>query len=132
MASGDDRQEISAAAEALARQRGYHIDVYDWLAEKDPEFEKLRLEYISHLYTPSNPTLPVKYRELIVSILLAFRGLPSTKMHLRRALNEGATMQELIEAFETASLPGGLPVMSFGLKQLIELESEMAGSGSEG
>ena len=125
MSDTQSARPMSEAAEALANKRGYHIDVYDWLAEKDPEFEKLRLEYVAHLYTPETATLPVKYRELIVSVVLAFRGLPSTKMHLRRALQEGATMQELIEAFETASLPGGLPLMSFGLKQLMELEAEM-------
>ena len=124
MSETQGARPMSEAAEALAKQRGYHIDVYDWLAEKDPAFEKLRLEYVSHLYTPDNATLPVKYRELIVGIVLAFRGLPSTKMHLRRAMQEGATMQEMIEAFETASLPGGLPLMSFGLKQLMELEAE--------
>jgi alkylhydroperoxidase/carboxymuconolactone decarboxylase family protein YurZ len=109
---------------ALARERGYHFPTFEWLAEKDPEFEQARIDYVRMTYTRPNNVLPVHYKELIASAILAFRGYPSTKLHLERALREGASVREVLEAMEVASVPGGQAVLHFAVDQLIEIEQE--------
>jgi alkylhydroperoxidase/carboxymuconolactone decarboxylase family protein YurZ len=66
----------------------------------------------------------VKYKELVASAILAFRGYPSLKLHLARALREGATLREVLEAMEVASVPGGMASLHFAVDALIELEQE--------
>lgn len=107
-----------------AGERGYHFSTFEWLAARDPEFEKARLPLVEATYLRQDPALPVKYKELIAATILAFRGYPSVGKHLKRALEAGASVQEVIEALEIASIPGGMPTLHFGIDQLIELECE--------
>ena len=72
----------------------------------------------------------MKYRELVEAVILGFKGYPSLGLHVRRALREGATMQEVLEAFEVATVPGGMPVLHYALPFLIEIEKEQAAKGS--
>ena len=118
--------EVLAAMRAKATKRGYASEEFEWLARHDPAHEMARLEYNKLIFTPENPAFPVKYREIILAVVLAFRGYPSVGMHLRRALREGATVQEIIEAFETAAIPGGAPMLHQAVKCLIEIEKEAA------
>lgn len=124
--------ETASAAEVLRRQRelnaqrGYGFSQWEWLAEKDPAFEQARLGFATAVFTPENPALPVKYRELIEAVVLAFRGYPTVGEHVRRALREGATFQEAVEAFEVATVPGGMPVLHFALPYLIEIDKELS------
>lgn len=130
--SGSDRTSVSVdeALEAQRKQterRGYGWNVWDWVARKDPEYAQARINYTNNIYLRENPALPIKYRELIASVVLAVRGYDTVGTHLRRALREGATMQECIEAFETATVPGGMPVLHFALPFLIEIDEELSG-----
>jgi alkylhydroperoxidase/carboxymuconolactone decarboxylase family protein YurZ len=122
--SGATAEEVEQLLREQAQKRGYSFTEFAWLARKDPEFEKARVNYSAMVYTRQNPALPVKYREIIASIVLSFRGYPSVESHLRRALREGATMQEIIEAFEVATVPGGMPVLHFALPYLIKIDQE--------
>jgi alkylhydroperoxidase/carboxymuconolactone decarboxylase family protein YurZ len=115
---------IAAEHEALARERGYHFPTFEWLGQKDPEFEQARLDYVRMTYTRPGNELPVRYKELIASAILAFRGYPSLKLHLARALREGATVREVLEAMEVASVPGGMALLHFAVDALIEIERE--------
>jgi alkylhydroperoxidase/carboxymuconolactone decarboxylase family protein YurZ len=125
-----EKQPITGAevlrrqADAAAR-RGWGFPEWPWLAEKDPEFEAAHIDYEELIFTRKNPALPVKYRELIDSVILAFRHYPTVGDHLRRAIREGATLQEAIEAFEVATIPGGMPVLHFALPFLIEIDKEI-------
>ena len=58
--------------------------------------------------------------------MLAFRGYPTIDIHLRRALAEGATMLELIEAMQVAAVPGGSPTLHFALTHLKAIADEGA------
>ena len=107
-----------------ADQRGYHFSSFEWLAARDPEFEKVRLGMVEATYLRKNPAVPVKYKELLAAAILAYRGYPSVGKHLKRALQEGATVQEAIEVFELAAIPGGMPPLHFGIDKLVELEQE--------
>jgi alkylhydroperoxidase/carboxymuconolactone decarboxylase family protein YurZ len=110
-----------------AAERGYHFSTFEWLAARDPEFEKVRLPLVEETYLRKNPALPVKYKELIAATILAFRGYPSVGKHFKRALEAGATVQEVIEALEIACIPGGMPTLHLGIDHLIELEREHPG-----
>lgn len=106
------------------RQRGYHFSILEWLAEMDPDFESVRLSMVEATYLRKDGALDPKYRELIVSAVLAFRGYPSVYKHLHRAMVEGASLREVLEALEMASVPGGMPVLHFGLSQLDEARKQ--------
>lgn len=107
-----------------AAKRGYHFSSFEWLAARDPDFENVRLPLVEMTYLRKNPAVPVKYKELIAAAILAYRGYSSVGKHLKRAMQEGATVQEVIEVLEMASVPGGMPTLHFGIDCLIELERE--------
>jgi alkylhydroperoxidase/carboxymuconolactone decarboxylase family protein YurZ len=65
----------------------------------------------------------VKHREMIIIGILAFRGRQDGVVaHMRRAIEHGATKRELLEAIQSAAVPGGGPTLSSGLQALMELE----------
>ncbi|MND00666.1 hypothetical protein D3C83_193640 [compost metagenome] len=45
--------------------------------------------------------------------------------HLRRAVREGASVMELVEAMEVAAMPGGFPVLHYALPFLMKLDEEI-------
>jgi alkylhydroperoxidase/carboxymuconolactone decarboxylase family protein YurZ len=120
----DPGATIAGEHRALAEERGYHFPTFEWLGRKDPEFERARLDYVRMTYTRPGNELPVRYKELVASAILAFRGYPSLKLHLERALREGATVREVLEAMEVASVPGGMALLHFAVDALIEIEQE--------
>ena len=107
-----------------ARQRGYGFSAFEWLAAHDPEFERARLPLVETTYLRKNPAVPVKYKELLAAAILAYRGYDSVGHHIKRAMEAGATLQEVLEVFEIACIPGGMPTLHFGIDKLIELERE--------
>lgn len=113
---------VAARFERIQKDRGYNFDTFKWLAAHDPEFENARLAAVELTYTRKDSPLPVKYRELIAAALLSFRMYHSARVHLERALREGASVTEVIHALEMASIPGGQATLHFGLDQLIALE----------
>lgn len=116
--------EVAEEYRQLAEIRGYHFPKYEWLGRFDPAFERTRMQYIRMTYTREDGVLPVKYKELIAALILAYRLYPSTGVHFARALREGATVREIVEALELASIPGGQPLLLFGIEHLMALEVE--------
>lgn len=117
-------EDISAEHRALARERGYDFPTFRWLGIQDPEFERARIAYVRMTYQRPGNELPTATKELIASAILAFRGYPSLKHHLARALREGATVRQVLEAMEVASVPGGMATLHFAVDTLIEVERE--------
>src|ERR671918_1181554 len=122
--SADVAPELAEQYRQLAADRGYHFSTFEWLAAKDRHFDQARLAMLRMTYTRQDGALPTKYRELIASAVLAFKGYPSLKLHLGRALQEGATVAEVVQAMEMASIPGGMATLHFAVDQLISLEQE--------
>jgi alkylhydroperoxidase/carboxymuconolactone decarboxylase family protein YurZ len=116
--------EVAEEYRQLAEIRGYHFPNYEWLGRFDPAFERTRMQYIRMTYTREDGALPVKYRELIAALILAYRLYPSTGAHFARALREGLTVREIVEALELASIPGGQPLLLFGIDHLVALEAQ--------
>lgn len=119
-----DQPSLKDTQRALAAERGYHFPTFEWLGNNDPEYEQARLDFVRMNYTRPGAEMPVRYRELVASAILAFRGYSSLKLHLGRAMREGASLREVLEAMEVASVPGGMATLHYAIDQLIELEQE--------
>jgi alkylhydroperoxidase/carboxymuconolactone decarboxylase family protein YurZ len=60
---------------------------------------------------------------MVIIGILAFRGRQEGIVaHMRRAIQHGATKRELLEAIQSAAVPGGGPTLSAGVIALMELE----------
>ena len=60
---------------------------------------------------------------MIIIGILAFRGRQEGVVaHMRRAVQHGATKRELLEAMQSAAVPGGGPTFSTGVQALMELD----------
>jgi len=99
---------------------------WEWAARQDPDFAQLWAAFSNYMWSEQTPrALSAKFRELIAIVVLAMRGFHWTLVpHMRRAMRLGASKQEILEALETAVIPGGAPVMHLGLYALMELEKE--------
>ena len=101
----------------------------DWAAQLDPAYAAARAE-VRRLSVGADGTLSVKVKELIVLGILASRGLQyGVEAHMRRALDYGATREELFEAIKAAAVPGGGVAYSVGIRALQALEHEGAFPG---
>jgi AhpD family alkylhydroperoxidase len=100
----------------------YGYSEMDWAAQLDPAYAAARAE-VRRLSVGEEGTLSVKVKELIVLGILASRGLQyGVEAHMRRALDYGATREELFEAIKAAAVPGGGVAYSVGIRALQALE----------
>ena len=117
-------KRIEDLKQRMRQERGSSSKNWDYAAEKDVDFQ----EAYNNLYElglTAGKALPIKTRELIAIGILAFRGIEGAVYeHMKRALRHGATKQELLEAIETAIIPGGAPTFALGLKALMRIEDE--------
>ena len=100
----------------------YGYSEMDWAAQLDPAYAAAQAE-VRRLSVGEEGTLSVKVKELIVLGILASRGLQyGVEAHMRRALDYGATREELFEAIKAAAVPGGGVAYSVGVRALQALE----------
>ncbi len=117
-------KRIRDLKEAIKKKRGYSSPTSDYAAEKDVAFQEA-YENLYEQALEAGKVLPVKTRELIAIGILAYRGAEGgVYNHMKRALENGATNQELYEAIETTIIPGGAPTYSIGLRALMKIEEE--------
>lgn len=111
-----------AARSKAAAASPYGYAWTEWLAAEDPEFMAARRP-LSALSTGEGKELSVKYREMVIIGILAFRGRQEGVIaHMRRAIQHGATKRELLEAVYSAGIPGGGPTLSTGVQAIMALE----------
>ena len=99
----------SGADKSLAQETSpYGYPYWEWVAREDPEYAKARIP-LSELSVGEGKALSIKYREMVIIGILAFRGSSSEGIlaHMRRAIQNGATKRELLEAIQSAAVPGG-------------------------
>jgi AhpD family alkylhydroperoxidase len=102
----------------------YGYSEMDWAAQLDPAYAAARAE-VRRLSVGEDGMLSVKVKELIVLGVLASRGLQyGVAAHMRRAIEYGATKEELFEAIKAAAVPGGGVAYSVGVRALQALEQE--------
>lgn len=117
-------REKRALLEMMQKERGYLLEAWRYMVDKDYHF----MEAYNELYKKAlndGKALPVKTRELIAIVLLAYRGQEhGVYEHIKRALRHGATKQEILEAIETSMIPGGAPTFNTGIRALMRVEDE--------
>lgn len=116
----------SGADTSLAQQASpYGYPFWDWVAKEDPEYAKARAP-LAELSVGEGKALSIKYREMVIIGILAYRnaGQDGILAHMRRAIQHGATKRELLEAIESAAIPGGGPAFSAGIRALMQLDAE--------
>jgi len=104
----------------------YGYSDMEWAAQLDPAYAAARAE-VRRLSVGEEGVLSVKVKELVVMGILASRGLQyGVEAHMRRALDYGATKDELFEAIKAAAVPGGGVAYSVGVRALQALEQDGA------
>src|ERR1700694_4696857 len=100
----------------------YGYSDMDWAAQLDPAYAAARAE-VRRLSVGEEGMLSVKVKELVVIGVLASRGLQyGVAAHMRRAMEYGASKEELFEAIKAAAVPGGGVAYSVGVRALQALE----------
>jgi alkylhydroperoxidase/carboxymuconolactone decarboxylase family protein YurZ len=118
------RPSARAAKPAAVGRNTYGYPFWEWVAKEDPEYVKAR-QPLSALSIGPGKALSVKHREMVIIGILAFRGRKEGVVaHMRRAIEHGATKRELLEAIQSAAVPGGGPTFSTGAQALMELDRQ--------
>ena len=118
----------SSVATSKPKKSGspYGYPFWDWVAKEDPEYFRAR-QPLSDLSIGEGKELAVKHREMVIIGILAFRGRQEGVVaHMRRAIEHGATKRELLEAIQSAAVPGGGPTFSTGVQALMQVERDGA------
>src|SRR5256884_7166351 len=104
----------------------YGYSDMDGASQLDPAYAAARAE-VRRLSVGEEGVLSVKVKELVVMGVLASRGLQyGVEAHMRRAIEYGATKEELFEAMKAAAVPGGGVAYSVGVRALQALEQDGA------
>ena len=116
-------KQIQALIKKVKQARGYLYPEWEFAARLDPQF----FEAYDGLYRQAlarEGGLAIKYRELVVLGILAFRGVSRDALanHIRRAYRYGATREELLGALQATIVPGGAVTFLNGLRALAEAE----------
>jgi alkylhydroperoxidase/carboxymuconolactone decarboxylase family protein YurZ len=119
-------QQSGAGNSAAQAASPYGYPYWEWVAREDPEYVKAR-QPLSDLSVGEGRELSIKHREMVIIGILAFRGRQEGVVaHMRRAIAHGATKRELLEAIQSAAVPGGGPTFSTGVQALMKLDTEDA------
>jgi alkylhydroperoxidase/carboxymuconolactone decarboxylase family protein YurZ len=121
------KQQSGSVKSSAQQASPYGYAYWEWVAKEDPEYVEAR-KPLSELSIGEGKALPIKYREMVIIGILAYRGSTSEGIlaHMRRAIQYGATKRELLEAIQSAAVPGGGPTFSAGCRALMQLDSEGA------
>jgi alkylhydroperoxidase/carboxymuconolactone decarboxylase family protein YurZ len=124
---GSSSAQLAGGDGSASRTKAVSGGMNEWayLDAVDPAYDGARRAITAFVWTPRTPALPVKIRELVASAVLAYRAFPTLDAHLRRAVREGASVLEIIEALETAALPGGFPVLHYALPFVAAIEKDL-------
>jgi alkylhydroperoxidase/carboxymuconolactone decarboxylase family protein YurZ len=107
----------------MMKKRGYVYPSYRMLASVDPDF----LEVYDRLYEMAmlrKRRFPERIKELFFLCAIAARSPGDTdamRNHMKRALEKGATKEEILEALECAFFPGGALSLLYGINLLMNL-----------
>jgi alkylhydroperoxidase/carboxymuconolactone decarboxylase family protein YurZ len=115
-------------AEMRRQRNGKLHPVFEYLSAIDPEFleayNQLAVLNFNYAEAAEGRILDAKVKELIAIALLASVRGNTTRQHIRRALDLGATKREIIEALAMAMHITGAPSLEFGLSEMMQLDAE--------
>jgi alkylhydroperoxidase/carboxymuconolactone decarboxylase family protein YurZ len=111
----------------IAEKRGSVPGFHRTLIEEDPEFYKVYEKMASCVYTEERH-LSRKVKELLFTgVLVAMRaGREHIMLHIKAALDCGASKAEILEAIELAYLPSGVVSLMNGLEAYREVVLEQS------
>ena len=100
--------EAQAFLQRTQQDRGYTLEMHRIMAAADLEWAKKYNEFIEATYTGQR-TLDRKTKELLqIAVEAALRAdVSQIQAHVRVALREGATPQEILEALQAVIMPMG-------------------------
>lgn len=107
-----------------------YYNATDFAVELDPDYFEHYNESKWDFFKDEPRYLDPMTREIIASVLLAFRQLPGCYVHAKFALERGATMEQLLEAYEVGHIAGGGPLQMEGIAALKRIHDEQAESGA--
>ena len=126
MSKSQNRPEARPAASSYREANPQLYAFLDWMAQQDADYFQAFRAY-TELGTGEGQALPVKYREMIMTGILAFMGRrEGAEAHIKRAIEHGATKRELFEAGQSAAIPGGGITLGLWMQILTQLDSEGA------
>lgn len=116
--------KAKAILDKVRKERGYLHPSREVLCERDPRY----LEVYHHLFThvmKENRKLSLKVKEMIIAAINAATNYEEgLRVHVRAALEAGATEDEVFEAIEVASLPAGIHTITFSMPIFAEVCKE--------
>ena len=100
--------ESQAFLEQASQHRGYTLEFHRIMAEADLEWARKYNEFIEATYTGQR-TLDRKTKELLqIVVEAALRAdVEQIQLHVKLALQEGATPREILEALQAVIAPMG-------------------------
>jgi 4-carboxymuconolactone decarboxylase len=110
-------ERARAYLEEMHRKRGYTLEMHRIMAAADLEWAKKYGDFIEATYTGQR-LLDRKTKELLqIVVEAALRAdVEQIQAHVRVALQEGATPQEILEALEAVIAPMGALAFRRGLQ----------------
>jgi alkylhydroperoxidase/carboxymuconolactone decarboxylase family protein YurZ len=105
--------------------REFTFGAWQWIEDNYPEWQEARRRVNRLMHMPEDATLAPKYREIVTAVVLSCRAYPTLGQHLRRAIREGATLEEMIEAMQIGAQIAGAPVFHHAIPYFRELQSEI-------
>ncbi len=121
------RRIIGMTKEALAmtgEASSKHYSTVDLGVELDPDYYEVNAKSGWGFFKGKTRHLDPMTRQVIGSVVLAFRNRGGCYHHAKKALELGATMEQLLEAYAVASIPGGRPTAKAGLEALERIAKE--------
>lgn len=109
--------DVKAYLREVEKRRGYSLEMHRLMAAADLEWAKKYDEFIEATYTGQR-ILDRKTKELLqIVVEAALRAdVEQIQAHVKLALREGASPQEILEALETVVAPMGLLAFRRGLQ----------------
>ncbi len=109
--------EARAFLEQTGQNRGYTLEMHRIMAEADLEWAQKYNAFIEATYTGQR-TLDRKTKELLqIVVEAALRAdVEQIQAHVRVAMREGATAQEILEALQAVIAPMGALAFRRGLQ----------------
>jgi len=110
-------EEKQAYLREIYRDRGYILDMHKIMVEADLDWVKAYDPFVRATYTGQR-TLDRKTKELLqIAVEAALRAdVEQIQAHVRLALANGATPQEILEALESVVAPMGMLAFRRGLQ----------------
>lgn len=97
------------------RQRGYWAATWDPVLRLSPEFFEAYTAYSSVPFQEGHSHLDAKTKELVycaIDCATTHLFAPGLKIHIRNAIEKGASPEEVMEVFELAALMGSQTVLA--------------------